>query len=557
MELREYAAVLTRRWRWLAALLVVCLGIALFAALASPKTWTAQTQVFVSSTTETNTSSQFVQQRVKSYPDVARSAEVLEPVLGTLGLDTTLAELRAGIVAENPADTSQINISVTDADPQRAARIADAVAEEFSSAVERLETTGEGTSPVALTVTNPATVPTSPTSPQVVLLLALGLVCGLGSGLAAALLRDRMDLRVWTPEDVRAAWGASVPDVLSSGTSREPSDRAAQVLARRIERRAQSGPVRVVLVSPTDRGDRAVAALADDLTQVLTRRGVGVGRTTSAVGADQPDVSTTPAAPAEGAPRTRPVLAESLAGSETASARPDVEFVTVPWDAALTRWRSEVAASDGVVVVCPAGSADRVDVFELGQLLDGVEATVVGVVFLSGPSGGFPGRGRRTRRRQTEAPVPGAATAPSTSVPAEPAGDSARVPSAPATAETPPPTATTAPTSAVSQRTGPARGTVPGLTPARQLAADRPAAPRLVAADPGWAPLTSPAPALPAEPGTPDEAADAAARPVLSGVEPAAVPRSNRVAGASRRASAASGRRPARVTARVPRSDTW
>ncbi len=194
MELREYVAVVGRRWRWLAACLLACLLVALAAALLTPKTWTAQTQVFVSSTTE-STSPQFLQQRVKSYPDVASSAEVLDPVRDTLGLDMSLAALRAAVEAENPVDTSQINISVTVRDPQQAADIADAVAEEFSSAVERLETTGSGSSPVTLTVTNPAAVPTSPTSPQILLLLALGLVCGLGSGVAAAVVRDRWDTR--------------------------------------------------------------------------------------------------------------------------------------------------------------------------------------------------------------------------------------------------------------------------------------------------------------------------------------------------------------------------
>ncbi|SDF63608.1 YveK family protein [Klenkia brasiliensis] len=387
MELREYVAVVGRRWRWLAACLLACLLVALAAALLSPKTWTAQTQVFVSSTTE-STSPQFLQQRVKSYPDVASSAEVLDPVRDTLGLSMSLAQLRAAVEAENPVDTSQINISVTLRDPQQAADVADAVAEEFSSAVERLETTGSGSSPVTLTVTNPAAVPTSPASPQIPLLVALGLVCGLGSGIAAAVVRDRWDTRVWTPDDVRAAWGATVPDVLSSGGRREPGDRAAQVLARRVERRAQNGPVRVLIAAPTDRGTPAVAELTADLTDVLTRRGLLVG------GPDEQTTTPDTDAPASDAPAAR---------------RPDVVFTTVPPDAALSTWRDEVASSDGVVVVCPPGSADRVDVFELGQLLDGVEAVVVGIVFTD-PT-------RRRRRRGDEAAAPAAVPA----APARPA----------------------------------------------------------------------------------------------------------------------------------------
>ncbi len=119
---------------------------------------------------------------------------------------------------------------------------------------------------------------------------------------------------------------------------------------------------------------------------MLTRRGLVVG------GADQPAPTSTRDADAPAADTDR-------AADGPAARRPDVVFTTVPADAALSVWRTEVADSDGVVVVCPPGSADRVDVFELGQLLDGVEAVVVGVVFTA-PA-------RRTRRGQgQDAPAP-------------------------------------------------------------------------------------------------------------------------------------------------------
>ncbi|GHE11833.1 YveK family protein [Klenkia taihuensis] len=482
MELREYAAVVGRRWRWLAACLLACLLVALAAALLTPRTWTAQTQVFVSSTTE-STSPQFLQQRVKSYPDIASSAEVLDPVRDTLGLDMSLAQLRAAVGAENPVDTSQINIAVTLRDPQQAADVADAVAEEFSSAVERLETTGSGSSPVTLTVTNPATVPSAPTSPQIPLLLALGLVCGLGLGVAAAVVRDRWDTRVWTPDDVRAAWGATVPDVLSTRGRREPTDRAAQVLARRIERRAQDGPVRVLIAAPTDRGAAAVAELTTDLTDVLTRRGLAVE------GADKPAPSTEPTATAEPVGKDT----EATADPTPAARRPDVVFTTVPSDAALSTWRAEVAGSDGVVVVCPPGSADRVDVFELGQLLDGVEAVTVGVVFAA-PA-------RRARRRAVEAPA--AAPAATPTAPARPA---------------------------IARRQG-----TEGA---------------------GWARLTSPAPAPAATTGEDEPVAEARPARPSGRTEPTPI-RSNRVAGSSRRVPALSRRSSNRVTVRIPPSQNW
>lgn len=378
MELREYAAVLTRRWRWWAACLVIGLALAGTVAAITPTAYTATTQVFVSSTQDGTAGSQFVQQRVRSYPDVASSAEVLEPVLDELDLDLSLTALRTQVTAVNPVDTSQINISVVDGDPQLAARIADAVAEEFSSTVSRLETTDAGTSPVALSVTNPAVVPTSPSSPQVSLLLLLGLVCGAGAGLAAAVLRDRWDRRVWSVEDARGAWGPTAPEVVAPPTRQEPADRAAQVLARRIERRAQDGPQRVVLVAPTAAGGAAVDDLVASLIRVLCARGLSA-------------VYSAPTSHSPGSPTDGP------------SGQPDIEFRVVPADAALSRWRDEARDSDGVVVVCPVGSAHRVDVFELGQVLDGVEASTVAML-LTRPVR----RQRRPTRGTTEhqAPAP-------------------------------------------------------------------------------------------------------------------------------------------------------
>jgi tyrosine-protein kinase Etk/Wzc len=54
-----------------------------------------------------------------------------------------------------------------------------------------------------VTVLDPATIPEIPVSPKVVLNLILGLLVGLGLGVAAVFVRARTDLRVRTPEDLK------------------------------------------------------------------------------------------------------------------------------------------------------------------------------------------------------------------------------------------------------------------------------------------------------------------------------------------------------------------
>ena len=237
MELRDYGTALRRYWATWIGLALAGVLVALTVVLVSTPTYQATAQVFVASTGGEGTSgAQFVNQRVTTYPDVARSRTVLGSVIEELGVEESVADLRARVAAVNPPDTSQIDISVSDEDPEEAAAIADAVAQEFGLAVEVLERTRDGVSPVDLTVTDPATVPTSPVFPQPALLLLLGLVVGLALGAAAAVVRSRTDTRLYTEDDVRSAWGAGAEDlpVHAPSAGRRGRGRPATLLARRL-----------------------------------------------------------------------------------------------------------------------------------------------------------------------------------------------------------------------------------------------------------------------------------------------------------------------------------
>ena len=273
MELQDYWVALRRYWTtWLGvalAGLLVALGI----VLVTPKTYEATAQVFVASVDDSTSGSQFVNQRVTSYPQVADSRTVLAPVIDELGLTTSFSDLRTQVSATNPADTSQIEIAVTDRDAGRAAQIANAVAERFGTAVEELEQPGAGGSPVSLTVTNPATVPTSPVAPLPTLLLPLGLVVGLALGAAAAVVRSRLDTRVHDEAGARAAWGTGADQLVVHAAPAGRSGRAhrpATSLARQLEPMAEHQLLRVVALSPSEDDPATAAALVDQLAAELT-----------------------------------------------------------------------------------------------------------------------------------------------------------------------------------------------------------------------------------------------------------------------------------------------
>jgi capsular polysaccharide biosynthesis protein len=360
MELQDYGMALRRHWRAAVGVTLACLLAALVVVLATPATYRATAQVFVASTGEGTSGSQFVNQRVKSYPDVARSRAVLGPVIRDLGLGESFADLRARVEATNPVETSQIDIAVSGHDAQQATDIANAVAEEFGGVVELLEHPAGGTSPVDLTVTNPATVPSSPDSPQVTLLLGLGLVVGLALGAATAVVRSRMDTTVHGPDDLGTAWGeGDLPPLLArpSGHARRSPlvGRPATGLARRIEALAEDRPVRVLLLSPSPSPALVPGAFADEVAQELRTRGV----TTTVTGPAE-DPTRLPAVPPEGSARVRLVLGSSL----------------------LTRraWKQVAEDFDGVVPVVAPGRVERAEVAELRSILAGAGIRSLAVV---------------------------------------------------------------------------------------------------------------------------------------------------------------------------------
>jgi non-specific protein-tyrosine kinase len=217
VDLTYVLTTLRRAWWLLALAAVLGTGAAALVNATSAVTYQAQVQQFVSiadtSDSQSNilSGSQFTLQRVKSYTQVATSAQVLGPVIQQLKLPMTSDDLAKNVTATNPLDTVLIEIAVTDTDPNRAADIANGVAKQLSRVVQEIESPQSGApAPVKLTTTQPAGVPTAPVAPRKSLNLALGLLVGLAAGAGGALLREQLNTTVKTPDDIETLTG-SVP----------------------------------------------------------------------------------------------------------------------------------------------------------------------------------------------------------------------------------------------------------------------------------------------------------------------------------------------------------
>ncbi|MBO3663522.1 polysaccharide biosynthesis tyrosine autokinase [Microbacterium stercoris] len=210
MDLQDYIRILHKNWILIVVALLLGVGGGAAASLATAPTYQASTQLFVSVRSETGGAadltqgSTFARQIVTSYVSIVPTAIVLDPVIEELGLDTTAGALASHITASSPLNTVMLDINVTDRDPQTAADIANAVGRSVSEVAQTAlnSSAAEGSSPVTLTIVQPAATPTAPIAPRVPMNLALGAILGLAIGLGIAILRSILDTRIHSMHDI-------------------------------------------------------------------------------------------------------------------------------------------------------------------------------------------------------------------------------------------------------------------------------------------------------------------------------------------------------------------
>jgi capsular exopolysaccharide synthesis family protein len=208
MDPHDYWTALRRRWITILLLGLLGGGVAYaYAATLSPS-YRSTSSVFVSSTqgqttTELVQGSTFSQNLVQSYAQLATTPAVLEPVITRLGLDTTPTALARVVTVDTPLNTVIIDVSVTDALPEQAARLSDAISDSLADVAGDLApASASGDPSISLTTVAEAQVPRNPVSPNTRLILITGILVGLALGVLYALARQLLDTRIRTERDV-------------------------------------------------------------------------------------------------------------------------------------------------------------------------------------------------------------------------------------------------------------------------------------------------------------------------------------------------------------------
>lgn len=209
MELQDYIRIVRKRWMTIVLTTLVVLGLAALFTATATKQYASTTRFFVSvsgadDSAQLQQGSTFVQQRVKSYAQLLKTPRALDPVIAEVGDGVNADDLAEVITVTAPPDTVMLEVTVTDPSPERAQEIAAALGETFPEVVDEIERPSDTsrTSPVKVSLVQPATTSGTPVSPNPVRNLALGVVLGLLLGLGLAVLRHLLDTTVRTSDDV-------------------------------------------------------------------------------------------------------------------------------------------------------------------------------------------------------------------------------------------------------------------------------------------------------------------------------------------------------------------
>jgi succinoglycan biosynthesis transport protein ExoP len=290
MDLKDILQVVRSGW-WLlvAGVLAGAVGAGLVIWSATPL-YSSSTRLFVSTSASADMSAAYQgnllsQQRVASYAELLTGVQVAAAVAEDLDLRLNPDEVAEMVSARVVPDTVILEVTVTDISARRAQEIAASLGRQFTEQVADLETAdGATTSTVKVTTVQPADLQTDPVSPEIPRILALGALLGLVLGLVSALVRERLDNSVTSPEHVLAMAGVGmIGTVLEDAQLAErhliadlDQQSAAAEAYRSIRTNLQflaiDDPPRVIVISSSLPGE-GKSTLAINLATVLAQSG--------------------------------------------------------------------------------------------------------------------------------------------------------------------------------------------------------------------------------------------------------------------------------------------
>lgn len=418
MATESFLPALWRR-KWIVVATVVIFAVATAGISKTlPKVYETSAQLLIvqSSQNQTFDAVQAAQVSARTYGNLFTSPNIAALASRRLGGTPTRDDLAAKVTAEPVPETQLLQISLQDSDPQRAKRLADVYTRTFLDYVRaRLAKATR----VSVSLADPPSVPDTPIKPKPTLYVLIAILIGLGVGAALAILRDRIDLRLRTSEQVEAEAGipvlARLPRRGRSADDQYAFAEAFRLLRTNLQFVQPDDPLRSLSVTSLDSaegkstvvcylavaiassGDEAIAVEADikrpalqaflapDAAEVLEP-----GLTTLIVGTAEiddvihptryPSVELIPAGPL--VPSLSGLLQSDRGRAVVAaiSTRGPLALFDLPPLSASADAATLGARTDGVVLVVDLETATRAGIREALRQLNGVRANVIGLV---------------------------------------------------------------------------------------------------------------------------------------------------------------------------------
>ncbi|MDD7917648.1 polysaccharide biosynthesis tyrosine autokinase [Actinomycetospora callitridis] len=236
-------------------------------------------------------------------------------------------------------------MSVTDEQPDRAATIANTLAQAFSNLIAQLEQPLDPTRPplVAARMIEPASPPTQPTSPSLLLNLALGGVLGLALGATIAIVRDTLDTSIDGIESLKQNTSAPALGIVPEVPAESKTSGQQNILLRTSSNDPAAEALRKIRTNfdflDIDRQQKVVA---------ITSSVAGEGKSTIACGLASALAATGRRTVIVDADLRRPAIAEYL-GLVGDVGLTSVMAGRVPLSRTIQRWPS------GAVSIVPSG----------------------------------------------------------------------------------------------------------------------------------------------------------------------------------------------------------
>ncbi|MFT4135460.1 polysaccharide biosynthesis tyrosine autokinase [Microbacterium sp.] len=218
MDVAQYLRVFRAHWLGIVLLTLAGVVLAYGWALLQPQVYSADSTAIVrakavdeSEIGMVSVANSIAAGRVKTYAEIGTSRSVAQRVIDELGLHTTPDVLIQSVTITNPLETVSLHVTANGDSPRSARDIAEAWVEAMALEVNQLESGDQNVQGVTyLTPLDSARLPSSPSSPNVRLALAIGGLLGLAAGIAYGLLRYTLDRRIRSVEGVEKATGVAV-----------------------------------------------------------------------------------------------------------------------------------------------------------------------------------------------------------------------------------------------------------------------------------------------------------------------------------------------------------